>query len=426
MDKLSRKVSSLKGEIVIPPDKSISHRAALFSLLTEGTVCINNFSLGQDCLTSLDLIQKLGAIVEKTGERSFKITAPKILKAPSTPLYCGNSGTTTRLISGILAGQEFSSTLTGDESLSKRPMKRIITPLEQMGAKIKHSDFKLPLTFEPTKLDGIYYKSPLASAQVKSCVLLAGLFADGETSFEEPYISRDHTELMLKYLGADIIRNKTRVYIKKSKLVCRPITVAGDISSAAFFISAALITPNSDITIKNVGINPTRTGIIDVLKEMGGDIDILNKQIVSGEEVGDIRVKYSELKAATIEGSVIPRLIDEIPILALVATQAKGTTIIKDAGDLKNKETDRISAAAQVLKEIGADITPTDDGFIINGKTELKGGVKTNSFKDHRIAMTEYIAGLITKESVEIKDFEWVNISFPEFEELISVLKVDQ
>ncbi len=423
MDKLSKSVKFLKGEVVIPPDKSISHRAALFSLLTQGTIHIDNFSLGQDCLTSLDLIQKLGATVEREGERSFKITAPKIIRPPKEPLYCGNSGTTTRLIAGILAGQEFKSTLTGDESLSKRPMKRIITPLEEMGAKIEHADFRLPLAFKPSKLSGIYYKSPLASAQVKSCVLLAGLFANSETSFEEPYISRDHTELMLKYLGADIIRNKNRVFINKSQLVCRPITVAGDISSAAFFIAAALITPNSDITIKDVGINPTRTGIIDVLREMNGDIEILNERIISGEKVGDIRVKYSDLKGTTIEGAVIPRLIDEIPVLALIATQADGTTTIKDAGDLKNKETDRISATAEVLKQIGGDITPTDDGFIINGKTELKGGVSVNSFKDHRIAMTEYVAGLITQEPVEIKDFEWVNISFPEFEELICSLK---
>ncbi|MBR6164053.1 3-phosphoshikimate 1-carboxyvinyltransferase [bacterium] len=423
MNVISKKINGLRGEIVIPPDKSVSHRAALFSLLTQGTVEIENFSLGQDCLTSLDLIQKLGAEVERTCERSFKITAPKYLKAPSKPLYCGNSGTTTRLISGILAGQKFSSTLTGDESLSKRPMKRIITPLAQMGAKIKHSDFRLPLEFQGSDLDGIYYKSPLASAQVKSCVLLAGLFANGETSFEEPYISRDHTELMLQYLGADIIRNKTRVYIKKSNLVCRPLTVVGDISSAAFFIAAALITPNSDITIKNVGLNPTRTGIIDVLKQMGGEIEILNQHKISGEEVGDIRVKYSELKGTTVSGEIIPRLIDEIPVLALVATQANSETIIKDAQDLKNKETDRISATAKVLNEIGGDITPTDDGFIIRGKTELKGGVSVDSFKDHRIAMTEYVAGLISKENIEIKDFEWVNISFPEFEGMIERLK---
>ena len=423
MNTISKQIKGLSGEIVIPPDKSVSHRAALFSLLTQGTINVENFSLGQDCLTSLEVIQKLGAVVEKTGERSFKITAPKYLKCPSGPLYCGNSGTTTRLISGILAGLKFSSSLTGDESLSKRPMKRIITPLEQMGAKIKHSDFKLPLEFQAADLDGIYYKSPLASAQVKSCVLLAGLFASGETSFEEPYISRDHTELMLKYLGADIIRNKTRVYIKKSNLVCRPLKVIGDISSAAFFMAAALITPNSDITIKNVGLNPTRTGIIDVFKEMGGNIEILNKDKVSGEEVGDIRVKYSELKGTVVSAEIIPRLIDEIPILALAATQADGETIIKDAKDLKNKETDRINATALVLNQIGGDVTPTEDGFIIRGKTELKGGVCVDSYKDHRIAMTEYVAGLISKGSVEIKDFEWVNISFPEFEELICGLK---
>lgn len=425
MDILSKKVKGLKGEIIIPPDKSISHRAALFSLLTQGTLTVDNFSLGHDCLTSLDLIQKLGAIVERDGMRKFKITAPKHLKAPSAPLFCGNSGTTTRLISGILAGQQFSSTLEGDESLSKRPMKRIITPLTQMGAKIEHTDFHLPMTFKPSDLTGIDYKSQLASAQVKSCVLLAGLFAKGETSFDEPYISRDHTELMLKYLGADIIRNKTRVFIKKSQLVCRPICVAGDISSAAFFIAAALIVPNSDITIKNVGINPTRTGIIEVLKDMGGEIEINNERTVSGEKVGDIRVKYSKLKGTTVQGEVIPKLIDEIPILALCAALADGTTIIKDAQDLKNKETDRICATAQVLNSIGADITPTDDGFIINGKQTLNGGVSVNSYKDHRIAMTEYVAGLVTKESVEIKDFEWVNISFPEFEELVCSLKIE-
>ena len=328
-----------------------------------------------------------------------------------------------RLVSGILAGQDFNSVLYGDESLSKRPMKRVIEPLSLMGAKIDSNEYKAPLKIFGKRLNGINYSSKLASAQVKSCVLLAGLHAQGKTSFTEPYVSRNHTELMLKYLGADISVHNSTVEIEKSELTAKDITICGDISSAAFFIVAGLIVPNSDFIIKNVGLNPTRTGILDVVEQMGGNIEILDKRIEANEEVGDLRVKTSDLRACEISGSLIPRLIDEIPVIAVMATQAEGTTIIKNAQDLRNKESDRITAVVTELRKLGADIDETADGFVINGKKHLKGGCEIETYHDHRLAMSMYIAGLISKSSININDFQWVNISFPEFEKLITSLQ---
>lgn len=417
MQKIIHKaINGLKGTVTIPSDKSISHRAVMFASLAKGQSIIKNFSKGQDPLSSLKVCSALGINAELNEDLIINSTGK--LYEPNRELDCGNSGTTMRLMSGILAGQNFNSILTGDESLSKRPMKRVIEPLTLMGAQINSKDYKAPLEIFGKNLTGINYNSKLASAQVKSCILLAGLNAEGKTSFTEPYISRDHTERMLKYMGANISADKNTVTIEKSVLEPKTIEICGDISSAAYFIAAGLIVPNSKIILKNVGLNPTRTGIIEVAVKMGGDIEILNKQTVSGEEVGDIQICYSELKACTIEGEIIPKLIDELPVIAVIATQAEGTTIIKDAGDLRNKESDRIKAVVTELQKLGADIQETTDGFIISGKKELKGGAEVETYHDHRLAMSLYVAGLICKEPVLINGFEWVDISFPEFDQL--------
>lgn len=422
MKLLISKKNNLKGEIIIPADKSISHRAVMFSSLAKGVSEIGNFSHGADCLSTLEVFKSLGVKAE-FRDKYLIIDSSNGLFAPENDLNCGNSGTTMRLMSGILAGQNFNSVLTGDESLSKRPMARVIKPLQLMGAEIISNENKAPLKIFGKNLVGIDYVSELASAQVKSCVLLAGLHAQGKTSFTEPYSSRNHTELMLQYLGANLSVDETKVTIEKSELQPKTITVPGDISSAAFFIVAGLIAPNSDIILKNVGLNPTRTGIIDVVKNMGGEcIEILDKKLVSNEEVGDLRIRHSNLKACTIEGDIIPRLIDELPVIAVLATQAEGTTIIKDAGDLRNKESDRIKAVVTELKKIGADIEETPDGFIIQGKKTLFGNAQVETYHDHRLAMSLYVAGLICEKPITINGFEWVNISFPEFDELMNSL----
>lgn len=423
MDKIVSKITSgLKGEIVIPSDKSISHRAVMFASLAVGKTKITNFSKGADCHSTLKVFSQLGIEYEFLSEQDLIISASGKLKTPQKDLNCGNSGTTMRLVSGILAGQNFNSVLFGDESLSKRPMKRVIEPLSLMGAKIVSNEFKAPLKIYGQNLHGIEYNSKLASAQVKSCVLLAGMNADGETIYTEPYISRDHTERMLKYLGADIQCNGAETTIKRSNLTAHDISICGDISSATFFIVAGLIVPDSDFIIKNVGLNPTRTGILDVVEMMGGNVEILDKKVVSGEEVGDLRVRTSDLHACEISGSLIPRLIDEIPVIAVLATQAEGTTVIKDAQDLRNKESDRISAVVNELRKFGADIDETSDGMIINGKKELKGDCELDIYHDHRLAMSMYVAGLISENPVKINQFQWVDISFPEFENLVNKL----
>ena len=419
-----KKINSLKGEVSIPPDKSISHRSAMFAALTGGIVEVNNFSQGADCISTLNIVKALGCDVEFLGDKHIKIDASNAFKKDVYNLDCGNSGTSMRLFSGIVASRESETTLFGDESLSKRPMKRIITPLELMGAKIKHNQFKAPLLIKGAELFPIDYKSPIASAQVKSCILLAGLNTYGETKVTEPYLSRNHTEKMLKYLDADIETCGTVSKIRKSQLTPRNLSVCGDISSAAFFMVAAAIVPGSDVILKNVGLNPTRTGIVDILLKMGADIQILNQRLECNEEIGDIHIRYSSLKSVTIEGEIIPRLIDELPVIAVLATQAEGTTIVKDASDLRNKEADRIKCLVAELKKIGADIEEKPDGFIINGKTKLKGDAEVECYHDHRLAMSLYVAGLVCDKPVLIKEFDWVNISFPEFLSLINVLSV--
>ncbi len=420
--KVVKNKNGLKGSVVIPSDKSISHRSVMFSSLAKGKSVIHNFSHGADCISTMNLFKNLGVEITRTEDKTLEVVSSGRLSAKTPDLDCGNSGTTMRLCSGILAGQNFDTILFGDESLSKRPMKRVITPLEMMGAKIVSNDGRAPLKIFGSPLTGIKYESPIASAQVKSCVLLAGLNAEGVTTVVEPYLSRNHTELMLDYMGADIVYSGNEVTVKKSELEPKVIDVAGDISSSAYFIVAALIVPNSDIVIKNVGLNPTRTGIIDVVKRMGGNIEILSQDKVSGEQVGDIRVKYSDLKGCSISGADIPRLIDELPVIALLATQAEGETVISDAQDLRKKESDRITTVANGLKSLGADVEEKEDGFIIRGKTDLIGGAELDVFHDHRLAMTYYVAGLICEKEILIKEFEWVNISFPEFEELFNNL----
>lgn len=416
VNKLSKPIF---GEIKIPSDKSISHRAIMLSSLAKGKSVIRNFSNGQDPITTMNIFKNFGIDISR-DENSLTIISQGKLIPSESAIYCGNSGTTMRLLSGILAGQDFDSILTGDESLSNRPMKRIIEPLELMGGKIISNEGKAPLKIFSSSLNSIDYHSKIASAQVKSCILLAGLNAQGTTSITEPYVSRNHSELMLKHMGADIFVDQKTVKISKSTLSPIEIDICADISSAAYFIVGALIVPNSKIIIKNVGLNPTRTGIINIAKKMGASITILDKHTHCEEEIGDILVEYSEnLKGCEIKGEIIPTLIDEIPIITVLATQAQGQTIIKDAQDLRNKESDRIKAMVNELKKLGADIIETQDGMIINGKTNLKGNALVESYNDHRIAMSLYVAGLICQKEILINNFEWVNISFPNFEQLM-------
>lgn len=412
----------LCGEITIPADKSVSHRAIIFSSLAKGKSLITNFSSGADCHSTLKLFKNLGVDIRFADEKTVEINSTGKLLKPNTDLDAGNSGTTMRLVTGILAGQNFYSKIIGDESLSKRPMKRIIEPLSLMGAEIKSIDNHAPLEIFGKNLQGINYNSKLASAQVKSCVLLAGLNASGKTTFSEPYISRNHSELMLKYLGANIEVKNNSVTVSKSELIAKDIDIVGDISSAAFFIVAGLIVPNSKFIIKNVGINPTRTGIIDVVKRMNGNIKILNKSQKAGEDVADIEVTYSpDLKACEIQGDDIPKLIDELPVIAVLASQANGQTVVKNAEDLRNKESDRIKSVVNELTKIGVDITETEDGFVIN-KSKLIGNAELESYHDHRLAMSFYVAGLICQNEISIHGFEWTKISFPEFEALFEKL----
>ena len=411
MDIVTKKdFKMLSGEVTIPADKSISHRAIIFSALAKGK-------------STLNIFKQLGVQFEEEGT-TVVVNSSGLLQSSNSPLDCGNSGTTMRLMAGVLAGQKFNSTLIGDDSLSKRPMKRVIAPLEQMGGDIQSNNFKAPLIISGKELKAINYNSPIASAQVKSCILLAGLNANGITTVTEPYTSRNHTEIMLKAMGANLSVEKTTVSIEKSELEPIDIEIPGDISSAAYFICAGLIVPNSEIILKNVGLNPTRTGIIDVVKSMGGNIELLSERITCGERVGDILVKYSpNLKACKISGEIIPRLIDEIPVIAVLATQADGQTVISDAQDLRNKESDRISAVVTELRKLGAEIEETPDGMIISGKISLKGECDVETYHDHRLAMSLFVAGLITEQEIKINGFEWVNISFPEFEKMFASLK---
>lgn len=413
-----KKTKHLKGEITVPGDKSISHRSIMLGSIASGITEVHGFLNGADCISSMNCFRQMGVDIDYDGSIvTIHGNGLHGLKAPADTLDVGNSGTTTRLMSGILAAQNFSSRVIGDDSICRRPMKRIITPLAMMGADItsERGNDCAPLIINGRKLKGIHYDSPVASAQVKSCVLLAGLYADGETSVTEPYVSRNHTELMLNAFGGSCSTLGTTATVTSDPVLTgQKIVVPGDISSAAYFLVAGLIAENSEITIKNVGINPTRDGIIDVIKMMGGDITFTNVNADSGEPTADITVKTSSLKGCVIEGDIIPKLIDEIPVIAILACFAEGETVIKDAAELKVKESNRIDVMVNNLSAMGADITGTDDGMIIRGGKPLHSAV-IHSKKDHRIAMSFAVAAMCAEGETEILDADCVNISYPDF-----------
>lgn len=413
-----KRSAPLRGEITVPGDKSISHRAVMFGALAKGITSITNFLKSADCLSTISCFEKMGIEIEQLpSEILIHGKGLHGLNAPETILDAGNSGTTTRLLSGILAGQAFCTTLTGDASIQKRPMTRIITPLSQMGGKIESLSDNgcAPLKITGHPLKPIHYLSPVSSAQVKSCVLLAGMYADGITKVTEPYLSRNHSELMLRSFGADVISEGTTAAITGNPVLeGQKVIVPGDISSAAYFIAAGLLIPGSEILIKDVGINPTRDGILKVCADMGADIQLLNKREYGKEPVADILVKHSELKATVIEGALIPTLIDELPMLAVMAAFAQGTTVIRDAQELKVKESNRLDIIVQHLSAMGADIIPTEDGMEIHGGKPLKGAV-LDSYMDHRIAMSFAVAGMAADGETEILNASCVDISYPEF-----------
>lgn len=412
-----KKQSKLRGRLTVPGDKSISHRAVMFGSLAKGTTRISHFLTGADCLSTISCFRKMGIAIEQNGsEILVHGRGLHGLCAPGEMLDVGNSGTTTRLISGILAGQNFTTELNGDASIQTRPMKRIMTPLEAMGADIisLRGNGCAPLRICGKPLHAVHYNSPVASAQVKSCVLLAGMYADGITSVTEPVLSRNHTEIMLNYFGAKVTSKGTTASICPDPVLeARDVNVPGDISSAAYFIGAGLLTPDSEILLENVGVNPTRDGLLRVLKDMGADITLQNYRD-EGEPTADLLVRTSSLHGTSVGGEIIPALIDEIPMIAVLAAFAEGTTIIRDAQELKVKESDRISVMVENLQRMGADIEATDDGMIIHGGAPLHGAV-IDSHLDHRVAMSFAIAGTVCPGPLDIIGAECVNISYPEF-----------
>ena len=413
-----KKSKALNGEVIIPGDKSISHRSIMLGGISEGITEVHHFLQGADCLSSIDCFRKMGIRIENHHD-IVRIHGRGLrgLKQPESVLDTGNSGTTTRLISGLLAAQNFESILNGDESIQKRPMTRIITPLSRMGAQIESLNHNgcTPLHIKGGALKGINYNSPVASAQVKSAILLAGLYADKATSVTEPYLSRNHTELMMKSFGVNLESNHTTTTVYPvNQLSAQKIIVPGDISSAAYFIAAALIVPNSHLFIKNVGINPTRSGLLDVCRDMGADIALENIRDKESEPVADIIVKSSSLQGTVIEGAIIPRLIDELPVIAILACFANGQTVIKDAKELKVKETNRIDTVSENLSLMGVNVTPTEDGMIIQGGSPLHGAV-IDSKADHRIAMSFSVAALNCEGMTTIKGSECIDISYPTF-----------
>ncbi len=410
--------NTLKGNIKVPGDKSISHRSIMLGSICNGVTEVSHFLQAADCLSSISCFRQMGIQIENNGE-TVRIHGKGLhgLKEPSSILDTGNSGTTTRLMCGLLCGQSFDCIINGDSSIQTRPMKRIMTPLNMMGANIKSicDNGCAPLRIEGRTLHGIHYDSPVSSAQVKSAIIFAGLYAEGTTSVTEPVLSRNHTELMLSACGADIQSIDTTVTIKTvSGLEAQKIIVPGDISSAAYFIVAGLITPGSEIIIENVGVNPTRDGIIKVCRAMGGSIELENLHVVCGEPVADIIVKYSSLHGTVIEGEIIPTLIDEIPVIAVMAAFADGQTIIRDAAELKVKESDRIAVVSKNLQAMGVDVVPTDDGMIINGGNPVHGAA-IETYADHRIAMSFAVAALCADSATNIVGSECVNISYPTF-----------
>lgn len=416
----------LKGEINPPGDKSISHRSLILGSIANGTSLVKDFLISDDTISTANAMRALGITIGINGTQ-VEIIGKGLygLSKPEKVIDCGNSGTTTRLLSGLLSAQTFTSTLTGDKYLQARPMRRVVGPLALMGAQIAGKDDgnKLPLTITGTKLKGIRYELPVPSAQVKSAILLAGLYAEGETEVIESEASRDHTERMLSYLGVPIKKNGNSIKINSVDVI-NPgeIIVPADISSAAFFIVAALITPGSEVLIKNVGVNPLRTGIIDILKNMGGNIEIINEREVNGEPIGDIVARSSNLHATEISGELIPKAIDELPLVAVAACFAEGETLIRDAKELRVKETDRIKAMATELGKLGARVLEFEDGMSIMGSQSLTGSV-CSSWGDHRIAMSIAIAATRARGETKILDAECVSVSYPGFFKVIDELR---
>ena len=409
-----QKIKKAVGQIKVPGDKSISHRAVMLGSLANGVTEISGFLKGADCLSTIDCFRKMGIDIDINGENvTVHGNGLRGLKKPDEMLYTGNSGTTTRLLCGILAGQNFDTSITGDASIQKRPMGRVVKPLSMMGAKIENE--YCPLYITGTKLHGIDYKMPVASAQVKTAIILAGLYADGETVIHEIEKSRDHTELMLSAMGADLTVDNLDITVKPTNdLTAVNVDVPGDISSAAFFLVLGAIMPNSQITVINVGINPTRTGIIDVLKDMGADITLENVHTSAGETVADITVRSSSLKGTTVGGDIIPRLIDELPIIAVAAVFADGQTVIKDAQELKVKETNRIRAVVDEFNKCGIDITETDDGMIINGGNGIH-GADFKTYGDHRMAMSLTVLAQLADGESTLDDSDCACVSYPTF-----------
>ena len=409
-----QKIKKAVGQIKVPGDKSISHRAVMLGSLANGVTEISGFLKGADCLSTIDCFRKMGIDIDINGENvTVHGNGLRGLKKPDEMLYTGNSGTTTRLLCGILAGQNFDTSITGDASIQKRPMGRVVKPLSMMGAKIENE--YCPLYITGTKLHGIDYKMPVASAQVKTAIILAGLYADGETVIHEIEKSRDHTELMLSAMGADLTVDNLDITVKPTNdLTAVNVDVPGDISSAAFFLVLGAIMPNSQITVTNVGINPTRTGISDVLKDMGADITLENVHTSAGETVADITVRSSSLKGTTVGGDIIPRLIDELPIIAVAAVFADGQTVIKDAQELKVKETNRIRAVVDEFNKCGIDITETDDGMIINGGKSIH-GADFKTYGDHRMAMSLTVLAQLADGESTLDDSDCACVSYPTF-----------
>ncbi|MDL2248586.1 3-phosphoshikimate 1-carboxyvinyltransferase [Tyzzerella sp. OttesenSCG-928-J15] len=420
VEKISGK-KNIKAVLRVSGDKSISHRAVIFGSIAEGITEISGFLAGEDCIRTIEAFRKMGVLIEQFNDRVIIHGAGlRGLKEPASVIDAGNSGTTMRLLAGVLAGQHFNSILMGDESLSKRPMKRIVEPLQAMGAFIESGEGAVPpLKIKGSPLKGICYEMPVLSAQVKSAVLLAGLYAEGETAVIEPSQTRNHTEIMVKNFGGNIAREDNIIRIKAvNRLQGGKISLPTDISSAAYFIAAGCLCENSEITLKDVDINPTRSGLLTALKQMGANLIISNERSEVGEAVADITAKTSQLKGIEISGHMVPLMIDELPVLAVCALQAEGKTIIKDAAELKVKESNRIKAMVTELSKFGANIEETEDGMIIEGGAKLK-GCDVECYKDHRVAMSLAICALLAEGETVIHGAECVNISFPEFFEML-------
>lgn len=414
--------ASVRGEIIVPGDKSISHRSIMLGAIANGVTTVRGFLRGEDNMSTMHAFRAMGVEINDDGE-TVRITGRGLhgLKEPGNVLDCGNSGTTIRLITGLLSGQSFFSVVTGDQYLRKRPMKRVVEPLTRMGARIagRGGGTLAPLAISGAPLQGIEYQSPVSSAQIKSSIMLAGLYASGETTVTEPSLSRDHSERMFQLFGASLVKNASGVTVRGGvELTAREVSVPGDISSAAFFIVAALITPGSELLITNVGVNPSRTGVIDILQAMGGDIQLLDPREVSGEPVADILVRYSSLKGIAISGTVVPRAIDEFPAICVAAARAEGVTTIRDAMELRVKETDRITAMADNLRKLGITVTETEDGMDISGSERLLGGT-VDSSGDHRIAMSMSVAALVASGPITVTDISCISTSFPTFFQLL-------